>query len=159
MAAAASHVPVVTMIYWVCRHFFKVILIIKTRIHRLPILHSEPRSFRPRFHFLLGKRSVLHKKNSVDASVVFWVVCDLGIFTPDYFAAGRHKTKLANVDFNNSTFRDDSKLSVERGVGVLFHSNYRQAKGCFEFWMCHVCLLRSKSHGPNKPFIFRGLCG
>lgn len=63
------------------------------------------------------------KENSVDAAVVFGVVGDLGVFAPDDLAAGGDETELADVDLNDRTLGNDTKLRVEGRARILLHSD------------------------------------
>lgn len=67
----------------------------------------------------------LNKKDRVDAAVVFWVVCDLGVLwdvldefcqrtltRPDDLSASGDHTQLGDVDLDNGTLGEDT----ERGV-------------------------------------------
>jgi hypothetical protein len=42
----------------------------------------------------------LHQKYSIDTPIIFWVICYLGIFSPDNFTTLCNHTKFANIDLN-----------------------------------------------------------
>jgi len=51
---------------------------------------------------------ILDQQNSIYTTVVFWIVCDLSIFTPNNFSAWCDQTQFTHVDFDNGSPCDNS---------------------------------------------------
>jgi len=65
------------------------------------------------------ERCVSHQQNSVQAAVHLWVVGHLRPPSPhDLPSCGDH-TELADVDFDDSAFGEDTQLGIHGILGVL----------------------------------------
>lgn len=69
----------------------------------------------------------------IDTAVVLGVVGNLGPFTPDDFAVGGDHTQLGDVDFEDRSLGQDTELSVQRVLGVLFDGEDGQLHGDSHF--------------------------
>lgn len=87
----------------------------------------------------------------------------LCVFTPNNFTTLGDHTKFADIDlenqisnksrtfffsfsyFKNSSFGNHAERCVERWTWILFNTDDRQLKGCFQFRMCYMGFSETKS--------------
>ena len=81
------------------------------------------------FKFKTSNRA-LNKQNSIYTAIIFWIVRDLGKFTPDDFTCGGDKAELADVDLDDGTLGDDAKRRIKVGLRVFLDADDIEAECC-----------------------------
>jgi hypothetical protein len=59
-------------------------------------------------------------EDSIYASIIFGVVCDLRVFSENDFATRSDHTELGNINFDDSTLCHHAELGIHWRLGVLF---------------------------------------
>lgn len=80
----------------------------------------------------IDRKYLSYKKHCINNAIILRIVCNLRVFTPNYFPAGCHQTELANIDFDYCSFGNDSELRKERRRGIFLDPNYGQFESCFQ---------------------------
>jgi len=103
--------------------------------------------------------SALHEQDSVDASIILWVVSDLCILSPDNLTTGGDKAELRDVHLNHCSLGDDTELGEKGRAGVLLNPDNGQLEGGLQLRVCHVGLLDTQTGGPDETFELWRLAG
>lgn len=90
------------------------------------------------------------KKDGVDATIVFGVVGDLSVFTPNHLTSGGGHAEFGNVDFDDGTFGQNTQLGVEGALRILLDTDDGQVERGLEFWVGDVRLVVTETHGTNE---------
>jgi hypothetical protein len=112
-----------------------------------------------------------HTKNSVDAAIIFGVVCDLGVFPKHYFSTSRDHAQFRNVDLDDSSLRHDAKLRVHGRLGIFLDTEDLQLERSFQVsytalpsacpqnrvnvkgrTMRNICFFIPQCHRSDEPF-------
>jgi len=115
-------------------------------------------------------------EDGVDAPVIFRVVCDLGVFSENDLSTGGDHTELGDVDFDDGTLGQHTKLGVHRRLGVLLDTEDVQLERCLEvsfrigrksarctrrsrsrLTMRDIRLFETQGHGSHEPLQLRRL--
>lgn len=81
------------------------------------------------------------------------VVGDLSITTPGNFARRGHHTKIGNVDLDNGTLGQNTKLGIKGVAGVLLDAENGELDRDIEGRVGDVGLLVTETHGPDEAFV------
>lgn len=107
-------------------------------------MHKETQKSHPKVE------THLNEQDSVQASVVLGVVCDLGPTTPDDLSTSCDQTELGNVDFDDGTLGQNTKLGVHGVLRVLLDGNDGELDGDTEFGVGDIGLLVTETHGTDE---------
>lgn len=89
--------------------------------------------------------TLLDEQNSIDASVVFWIIRHLGVFSPNHFSSLSYQAEFAGIHFDDRSFGNHAQLSVRRWRRILLDANNRQMKSGLQFWMGYVSFLETQT--------------
>lgn len=75
------------------------------------------------------------------------------ITTPHDLSTSRHQTQLRDVDLDDGTLGQHTKLCVQRVLGVLLDGDDGQLDGNAELGVGDVCLLVAQTHGADEALV------
>lgn len=84
-----------------------------------------------------------HQENSINASIVLRVVCDLSVLAPHNLPWLRDQTQFTDVDLYHRSLSDDPKACVHCGAGVFLYAKNWKLERSLKFRMCYICFFET----------------
>ena len=100
-----------------------------------------------------------HKQDSVDTTIEFRTISHLGILAPHNLSALRHQTQLTHIDFQHRSLRNNTQISIQGRLRVLFDAQNGKLERGLQFRVSNIGLLETQTGRTDKAFIFRGFTG